>query len=1077
MQRFASLYFLVVLMASTAIAQVQKTAEEAQKPAAWDVNAVHGDTKTVAFSTTEGTWMTTDVSPDGKTIIFDLMGDIYTMPLTGGKAKRLTHGQAYDVTPRFSPDGTQIAFTSDRAGGDNLWVMDLDGSNARQVTKEAFRLVNGPAWTPDGQYLLGRKHFSSERSLGAGEVWMYHISGGEGIQITKRKNDQQDQGNEIAVSPDGRYIYFSEDMSGGSTFEYNKDPNGQIYVIRQYDRETGKFKNLITGAGGSARAVPSPDGKTIAFVRRVRAESVIYLYDIESGAQRALFDGLDHDQQEAWAIFGVYPNFSWTPDGKSLVFWAGGHINQLDVATKKNQVIPFEVDVSLDVTAPVRFAQDVSPATFEAKMIRDAMTSPDGKTLAFQAVGHIWIKTLPNGKPKRLTSDNHFEYEPSFSPDGKQIVYTTWSDDELGGIYSVPAAGGVSKKLNSRKGYYNEPRFSPDGEKVVYRRSSGSSLLGSIYSTETGLYWMKSSGGAETLIQESGEDARLGPDGRVYFLTGGGLSKEYKSVRLDGGDERTHFKLKYVTTVVPSPDFEWVAFTELHNAYIAAFPKTGQPIELTKDTKSFPTKQVTRDAGLYLHWSADSQNLHWVLGPEYFTRSLKNSFSFVDGAPETLPAIDSTGVNIGLTVATDVPSGMVAFTNARVITMDGDEVIEEGTILIDKNRIVGIGTDVAIPDGTNVIDASGKTIMPGIVDVHAHADHFNVGASPEQNWVYYANLAYGVTTSHDPSANTPFVFAQSELVKAGLTVGPRIYSTGTILYGAEGDFKAVINNIDDARSHLRRMKAVGAFSIKSYNQPRREQRQQVLQAARELEMMVVPEGGSTLFHNLTMIIDGHTGVEHNIPVAPLYNDALSVWAENAVGYTPTLVVNYGGPNAELYWYQYTNVWDQKRLLNFTPRPGVDARSRRPVMVPDDEWFHIKVAETAKDLIDRGGKVQLGAHGQRQGLGAHWELWSFVQGGMTNHEALRSATISGAEYLGLDGDLGSLEVGKLADLVILDENPLEDIKNSESIKYVMVNGRLFDAWTMNQLGNHPHTAAPFWWQKNGLDDSFIWDTNN
>ena len=173
----------------------------------WDVGATHAKGKVVRFSTDEGTWLDLDVSPDGRRIVFSMLGDIYSLPITGGQATRITRGAAWDIQPRFSPDGSEIAFTSDRGGGNNLWRMKADGSGATAVSKEDFRLLNNPAWTPDGQFIVGRKHFTSQRSLGAGELWMYHRDGGAGLQLTKRKNDQQDQG-EPAFSPDGRMVSF-----------------------------------------------------------------------------------------------------------------------------------------------------------------------------------------------------------------------------------------------------------------------------------------------------------------------------------------------------------------------------------------------------------------------------------------------------------------------------------------------------------------------------------------------------------------------------------------------------------------------------------------------------------------------------------------------------------------------------------------------------------------------------------------------------------------------------------------------------------------------------------------------------
>lgn len=1069
---------LVLLIAAlvgpaTARAQDEETSPEEK----WDVTAAHGLTKTVQFTTDEGTWLNLDVSPDGKEIVFDLLGDLYVLPIQGGKARRITEGPAFDVQPRFSPDGNEIAFTSDRGGGDNLWIVDRDGANPRQVTQEDFRLVNGPAWTPDGQYLLARKHFTSTRSLGAGEVWMYHVSGGEGLQLTKRKNDQQDQGNEIALSPDGRYVYFSEDVTPGPTFQYNKDPNSGIYAIRRLDRETGKIKTMISGPGGAVRPTPSPDGKHLAFIRRVRSESVLYVMDLRTGETRALYDGLDHDQQEAWAIFGTYPGMDWTPDSRSIIFWAGGKIQGIDVENKTVYPIPFEAEVVQTITEAVRFPVEAHPERFEARMITDAATSPDGTVLVFHTAGCLWKKQLPDGEPERITNDGErFEYDPDFSPDGERIVYTTWDDEELSVIRSVRLDGTDPRVLTTEKGYYHEPRFSPDGSKIVFRRGEGNLLLGYEHGLETGLYWMPAAGGEVQKIRDDGYAARFDHTGtRVYFQIGGGLEKEYRSVRLDGGDERTHFTLKYVDTIVPSPDGKWVAFTELFNAYITPFPRTGSPVALNKDMKGLPVRQVTRDAGTELHWSADGTTLHWMIGPEYFSRDLSSSFAFIDGAPEDLPPVDTTGTPVGLQLNADIPEGRVAFTHARIVTMKGDEVIENGTLIVEGNRIQEIGPDgeVDILPEAFIVDATGKTIIPGLVDAHAHANHFFDGPAPEQNWAYYANLAFGVTIMHDPSASTEFVFRQRELQQTGRIVAPRIFSTGTILYGADGDFKAVVDGLKDARSHLRRLKAVGAFSVKSYNQPRRDQRQQILQAARELEMMVVPEGGSTYYHNLTQLVDGHTGVEHNLPVAPLYRDVLELWKATEVGYTPTLIVSYGGPSGEYYWYEHSSVWNNQRILHFFPRGLIDSKSRRPTMVPEEEYFHVTVAEQAKKLIDQGNTVQMGAHGQLQGLGAHWEIWMFTQGGMTPHEALRSATLHGARYLGLDKDIGSLEPGKLADLVVIDGNPLEDIYRSENIDLVMVNGRLFDAETMNEIGNRAVERLPFYWQRGSANDAFIW----
>ncbi|MEW6734348.1 MAG: amidohydrolase family protein [Acidobacteriota bacterium] len=1059
--------------------------EKSQK---WEVEGEHGPSTTIEFDTDEGTWMNLDVSPDGARIVFDLLGDIYTIPITGGPAQLLSGGPSWEMQPRFSPDGKQIAFISDRSGGDNVWLMNVDGSNRRQVSKETFRLVSAPEWMPDGDWIIVRKHFTGTRSLGAGEVWLYHVQGGKGVQLTQRPTDTSDV-NEPAVSPDGRWIYYS--YSG--PFDYNKDPNRGIFQVSRVDRLTGRIEPVTRDAGGAVRPTPSPDGRSLAFVRRIRLKTALFVRDIETGAERPIFDGLDKDQQETWAIHGIFPAFSWTPDSKRIVITAGGKLWSINIADGSRTAIPFTVHVKQRITNALRFPQKIAEPTLQIKMIRWPVQSLDGKYIVFIAAGHLYKMMLPNGVPERLTNNTHFEFSPSFSADGQWITYVTWDDDEGGHIWRQRLSGGTPEKITRVANQYANPVFSPDQSKIAFLQGSGTSNRGDDLGDE---YYLQihvldvARGESRYVINTSnrGSNRRMprlffdSKGERILFYENQGDQTYLSSVKLDSTDYRQHIVNKNAEEIIPSPDGKWIAFKELHNAYVAPFPVAGgKPITVTAADAGVPVKQLTRIAGEWLNWTADSKSLTWSFGPTFYRQSLEKIYTEAQAA-ESKEAKDEKkdknrlGANlmieaeafpISLTLPRYIPRGVVAFTNARIITMDGDKVIERGTIVVEDNRIkaIGAGKTVVVPQGARIVDLAGKTVMPGIIDVHAHMHYNSLDVHSTREWAYYANLAYGVTTSHDPSASTHLSFAQAELVETGQLVGPRIYSTGFVLYGAENPEKAVIESLDDARNHVRRLKSLGAISVKSYNQPRREQRQWVIEAAREEGIMVVPEGGSTYAYNMNMILDGHTGIEHAIPVVPLYKDALQLLVRSKTGYTPTLIVGYGGVWGENYFYQHYNVWENERLLRFTPRPVIDARARRRMLVPEDDFHHFALAKVCKQVLDAGGHLQVGAHGQLQGMGAHWEIWMLQQGGLTPLEALRVATLGGAQYLGLDNELGSLVVGKVADLVVLDRNPLENIRNTDSVRYVMKNGELFDAENMDKMWPAKEPRKPFRWQHN------------
>ena len=1034
----------------------------------WDVESPRGLTlRKVPISTDEGTWMNVDVSPDGTRVAFDMLGDIYVMPITGGTPTRVAEGLSYEQQPRWSPDGARIAFVSDRGGGDNIRLMGADGSNKKQLTKEEFRLLNQPSWSPDGRYIVAKKHFTTARSLGTGEVWLYHVDGGGGVQLVKRADEKlQKELGEPTFASDGKSIYFTRNITPGNTFQYAQDSNGALFAIDRYELESGETHRLTGGIGGAVRPTPSPDGKYLAFVRRERAKSKLYVRDLASGNERKLYDLPDQDMQETWAVTGVYPNMDWTADSREVVFWAGGKIRRLPVAGGDAREIAFRVQDDRVVANSLHPMIDVAPASFDTKMIRWAQTSPDGSQLVYESLGKLWTRPAAGGEPRPLTrGDNNFEAWPTWSRDGRSIAFVGWSDRDLGQILVVPARGGTAKTVSSQPGHYSNLRFSPDGGSIAFEAGSGGGLTSDQWNRDSGIYVVPVRGGSPKLVKRDVSNPQFGPTNDRIFMTAQDNDKlQLVSTDLSGEAKRVHASGDLTSDFQVAPDGRSVAFRQNYEAFLMPLLPGAQNVEAATEKGALPSVRLSQGGGDFIHFSRNGTQVHWSVGPTLYGTDTRSAYY-----PGYTPP--KSGTALSRTMRADKPTGTVALTGARIVTMRGNDggIIENGTVVIQGDRILAVGPSgsVAVPAGARTVDVAGKTIVPGFIDAHAHGPQGENGFVPQQNWSAQANLALGTTTIHDPSNRASEVFAASELQRAGMILAPRIFSTGEIIYGAKaaGAF-AEIGKLDDAIAHVRRLKAQGARSVKNYNQPRREQRQMVVAAAQAEGMLVVPEGGSLFNMDMSLIQDGNATVEHNVPGSTFYQDVLQMWSQTRTNYTPTLVVSYGGPGGDPYWRSHTNVWEHPLLKAHIPPGTLAAANARREIAPEEDYADTWAAREARKLADRGVQVNIGAHGQQDGIGAHWEMWSFVKGGWTPLQALQAATIMPAKTLGLDRDLGTLEQGKLADLVILDANPVENIRNSDKVNMVMLGGRLYDAATLNERITGDRVRPAYWWEGNG-----------
>lgn len=965
----------------------------------------------------EGTNMAIGLSPDGKNIALDLQGTIYKISSSGGNALALTDGMGDDRQPHWTPDGKRIVFQSYRGGTFHIWSINSEGKDLKQHTTGPFD-HREPFASPDGKNIL----CSSDRN-GNYDIWKFSIATGRMTALTVNK----DHDYAPAYSPDGKTVAFASNRSEGAG----------IYLIS----ENGSEKLLVA----TGKAIPnapswSSDGLWVGYQVTNGSQTSLMKVEVVTGKTTQI-SKQDDD---------VFPfRASWTSSNK-VFYTSDGKIKTADTKNGQISEIPFQVKLTVSTPVYQRKTYDFDGiSTKNVKGIRCPVVSPDGKQVVFVALGDMWLLTIGNSKPVKLTDDVYYETDPTWSPDGKKILFSADKSGNMD-LYTLELSTKTVTQLTNTDEDENQGSWVADGTKIAFLKQGLRNTLGvgtmlNIMDLKTGLVkkvhkpmflpgqptW--SPNGKYVMMAALDAYSSKYREGVSKFLLVNAKSGE--SVSTTTPFPHQTMAMRYRNGPIWSPDGTKLAYVKDALLWVIDVNGdgqfVGQPRALSTELAEAPT------------WTGDSKSI------VYLATDKLRQVNIADASKKDIP-LDLTWTITKSQEKTVIHAG-------KLFDGKNEKLLTNVDIIIENNRITAIQPHQnSYPANYKKIDASNLTVMPGLFETHSHLDS-QFGEKTGRIW-----LSYGITSVREPGSDPYDAVEQRESWHSGKRPGPFHFLTGALTDGGRiyYNMATAIGSEEQLKLELNRAKTLEYDLIKTYVRMPDEWQKKITEYAHENGMSV---SSHEIFPAARYGVDAvehiaatsRRGYSPKITTAgKSYDDMIQIISQSKMVITPTLALSGG------YWTlitRDTSLFDTPQFKQIYPayyRTAMleTAKQMKSQPLPMLATYS-NTGKTLKKLSESGANITSGTDSPIMPYGAslHVEIWSYVESGLSNFKALQTSTINAAKALNVDKDLGSLEVGKIANISIVEGNPLENIRDTQRVKYVLMNGKTY---TIEELLKKP-----------------------